>query len=236
MPVTRVGWKHDAVEVRAGGRLFSARAIILTLPLGVMLARPPRRGAVRFDPPLRAKRKVIAKMGIGHVVRITLRFDGRRWKRILPGVLRGTARGGFGFIHSRMAGVPVWWSLGRAPVLTGWAGGPMAAKLARRSRRGVFEKALASLGALLGVTRRELRRIVTAWEFHNWSRDPYSRGAYSFITAGHERAAEKLREPMRRTLFFAGEATAGGGEAGTVHGALTSGLRAAEEVRAALRK
>jgi monoamine oxidase len=76
---------------------------------------------------------------------------------------------------------------------------------------------------------------VVAWETHNWSRDPFSRGAYSFITAGHEDAAKKLREPVQHTLFMAGEATADSEEIGTVHGALASGLRAAKEVGAALR-
>jgi monoamine oxidase len=39
---------------------------------------------------------------------------------------------------------------------------------------------------------------------------------------------------MQATLFFAGEATADGEEVGTVHGALSSGVRAAKEVIAAL--
>ena len=80
------------------------------------------------------------------------------------------------------------------------------------------------------------RSAVVAWETHNWSRDPFSRGAYSFIVAGQENAAEKLRQPVQDTLFFAGEATADGEEIGTVHGALASGLRAAEEAGAALKK
>jgi monoamine oxidase len=71
---------------------------------------------------------------------------------------------------------------------------------------------------------------------HNWSRDHFSRGAYSFPSAGHDEGPAKLAEPLRDTLFFAGEATASGEEIGTVHGALASGLRAAKEVLAVSRR
>jgi monoamine oxidase len=65
---------------------------------------------------------------------------------------------------------------------------------------------------------------------HDWTRDPFSRGAYSFTAAGQDLAGRELRRPVAGTLFFCGEATAEGAEVGTVHGALRSGLRAAREV------
>ena len=49
-------------------------------------------------------------------------------------------------------------------------------------------------------------------------------------------ASEWLREPVQDTLFFAGEATADGEEIGTVHGALSSGLRAAADAIPAVMK
>jgi len=44
-------------------------------------------------------------------------------------------------------------------------------------------------------------------------------------------AAEALRNPVENTIYFAGEALAGG-HMGTVHGAIESGIRAAECVAA----
>lgn len=231
--VSCIEWKRGAVTAHAGRDRFTARAVIVTLPLGVLQAKARERGAVAFEPRLRARENVIARMGMGHVIRLTLRFDARVWRTLVPSKLRRT-RGGFGFIHSCVEGVPVWWALTAKPVLTGWAGGPAALALAGRSKGGVREKALSSLGRILGVSKKALRGALVDCETHNWSRDPFSRGAYSFTAAGAEDAAERLRAPVQDTLFFAGEATADGEEVGTVHGALASGLRAAAEVRSAI--
>ena len=232
-PVRSIRWRRGAVEVQARGGKFTGAAAVVTLPLGVLQARRGQRGAVRFEPALRARQKLLSRMHMGHVIRLTLRFTAHAWRALLPEILR-RSRGGFGFIHSRVEGVPVWWALSSEPILTGWAGGPDARELANRSKCGIFEKALSSLAEVFGVPKTRLGGAVIDYATHNWSRDPFSRGAYSFIAAGQDDASEKLRQPIADTLFFAGEATADGAETGTVHGALASGMRAAKEVRIAL--
>jgi monoamine oxidase len=69
---------------------------------------------------------------------------------------------------------------------------------------------------------------------YDWLSDPFSRGAYSYVTVGAKRARNVLARPIDKTLFFAGEATDTFGQASTVAGALASGQRAAREVLAAL--
>lgn len=232
-PVRTVRWSRGNVIVQTPKGNFEAHAAVVALPLGVLQAKASQRGAVRFEPALRAKAKVFAKMGSGHVIRILVRVDARKWRQLLPDAIRRAGADRFGFIHSRTAGIPVWWSLYPDSIVTGWAGGPAALALKDRTPRVIFEQALVSLARLLGVSGKRLRSAVRGWETHNWSRDPFSRGAYSFVSAGHDDAAEKLREPEQGTLFFAGEATADGEEIGTVHGAIASGIRAAEAVAAA---
>jgi monoamine oxidase len=229
-PVDTLEWRRGSVTVQAAARTFAAAAAVVTLPLGVWQARPPERGAVRFLPALRDKERILGRVHMGHVVRLTLRFGRPEWRRILPVVLRRAGREGFGFVHSRIDGVPVWWNLSGKPLLTGWAGGPAAIALSHRSTGGILERAVKSLSEIFGVPKAPLRAAIAGWAIHNWSRDPYSRGAYSFIAAGQEDAARRLRAPLQETLFFAGEATADGAEVGTVHGALSSGVRAAQEV------
>ncbi len=76
---------------------------------------------------------------------------------------------------------------------------------------------------------------VAAWNY-NWTADPFTRGAYSFATAGFENAPQEFARPIARTIFFAGEATADRLELGTVHGALASGERAAQGILSSLGK
>jgi monoamine oxidase len=83
-------------------------------------------------------------------------------------------------------------------------------------------------GARAGVAQRLQAAFV-----HDWQADPFARGAYCYVKVGGRAARERLSEPLRGTLYFAGEAAAIGGESGTVAGALQSGERAAEQVLAA---
>ena len=71
---------------------------------------------------------------------------------------------------------------------------------------------------------------------HNWRRDPCARGAYSYVAVGGRKARDALAAAIDNTLFFAGEATADGGEGGTVEGALASGERAARQILSVLER
>jgi len=72
--------------------------------------------------------------------------------------------------------------------------------------------------------------LLEAYYCHDWQRDPYARGAYSYVLTGGTQARAALARPLHDTLFFAGEATDIKDESGTVAGALESGARAADEV------
>ena len=64
---------------------------------------------------------------------------------------------------------------------------------------------------------------------HDWSNDPYSLGAYSYILVNGIKGWQKAKE-IEQTLFFSGEGLATGSSRGTVHGAFVSGISAAEKV------
>ena len=233
--VRTIEWAQGEVRVGTTTRRFRARAAIVTLPLGVLKANARQRGGVRFSPVLRDKQRVISRMAVGQVIRISFRFADRDWPVLVPIALQHQPNG-FGFIHAQVTGVPVWWSLAGDHTVTGWAGGPAAAALAKLSRRRICDRALSSLSQVLGTPKRVLVRSLRGTATHNWSNDPFSRGAYSFTAVGMEAGAEALRAPVKNTLFFAGEATADGEEIGTVHGAYASGLRAGTEAVAAFNR
>ena len=112
-------------------------------------------------------------------------------------------------------------------MLTAWAGGPAAERLAGTSDRELLGLAIESLAAGLGLGHEEVRRRMREHWWHDWGADRFARGAYSYVGVGGTRAHEVLSRPVERTLFFAGEATCGDGLNATMEGALRSGRRAA---------
>jgi monoamine oxidase len=139
------------------------------------------------------------------------------------------------FFTARGVDVPVWWTPFpvRAGLAIAWAGGPAAIELGRAPRDAV-PRTIASLADTFGLERRMVRRHVVATFHHDWCGDPFARGAYSYVLVGGSDAAETLSRPLRRTLFFAGEATDAEGRTGTVHGAIATGHRAAAQAARAL--
>lgn len=233
--VTRVAWGGDGVVIQArglwGGAVppVRARAALVTVSLGVLQARPPAPGAIRFDPPLPpAKRRAIARLAIGNVVKILARFragfgDGP-FRKIAPATT---------FVHLPGAAVPTWWVAAPRPstCLVGWTAGPAAGQLHAKSPGDVVDVALRGLAAGLGIRPRDLAADLEDARVFDWAADPFARGAYSWLPVGALDGPAALAAPVADRLFFAGEATDLGGDPGTVHGALNSGARAAQEIR-----
>jgi monoamine oxidase len=216
---SRVQWSPGAVEVECASsglvERIRAKALILTIPIGVWKA-----GAIEFVPALREKEEPLSLIEAGHVVKIAFRFRERFWPPL-------------NFLHSSNRHMPTWWTTEpfRAPILTGWAGGHAADALLTEGEEAMLDRALDAMSAVFRVPRRRLDSLLVATYTHDWQRDPFSRCAYSYAAVGGHEAHAALAKPLRKTLFFAGEATSGD-ETGTVAGAIASGLRAAREFAA----
>ena len=228
--VKAVRWKRGTVEVEGitRGKPFREKAprAIITLPLGVLQLPPRAAGAVRFAPALVEKRPALRGLAPSPVVRVALLFRTAFWEKIDQGRYANAV-----FFRALHAAFPSFWTAipARAPLLIAWAGGPNAMRLAGAKKPAIIRKALAGLEALFGVKADIGEQFQSAW-VHDWQRDPYARGAYSYVTVGGYGARKALAAPLRDTLFFAGEAADFEGEHGTVAGALQSGTRAAREL------
>jgi len=232
-PVHRIRWSRGAVEVAGEfcGAAFALHAprVLITLPLGVLQQPAGAAGAVHFSPALAAKRAALEGLASGPIIKLLLRFAESFWETLHEGRFRDA-----GFFHVQNAPFPTFWTPApaRAPLLTAWAGGPRALRLAEGATPpGIVRQALASLEALFGEGV-DIASELRAYYYHDWQQDPYARGAYSYVTVGASEARQVLAQPIEDTLFFAGEAT-DAEEEGTVTGALQSGVRAAREVLAA---
>jgi monoamine oxidase len=93
----------------------------------------------------------------------------------------------------------------------------------------LLEQALDSLATIFNVPRREIEAQLESSYVHNWRDDPFTRGAYAYVPVNGLDDQRILAQPVDDKLFFAGEATSVG-HIGTVHGAIQSGQRAAQEI------
>lgn len=203
---------HGATSV------LEADHAVVTLPLGVLKA-----GDVRFAPALpETHLAAIGRLGMGLMNKVWLTFPRRFWgdadwiNRAAEPVGRFTQ-----FFAPRTP----------TPMLAAFHTGACARALEALGDDETVAAALAALRATYGPD------VPAPTEAHvtRWSRDPFARGAYSFVAAGatpDDRAA--LATPLGRSVFFAGEATHTGYPS-TVHGAYLSGLAAAKAVRRATR-
>jgi monoamine oxidase len=228
--VQEVRWKRDEVVITAvrhgNAGEFAARRAIVTLPLGVLQLPVEAPGGVRFVPALASKQQALLGLATGPVIKLLLRFRTPFWEEVDDGRYADAA-----FFHAPGAAFPTFWTMLplRAPLLTAWAAGPAAARLASASKDTVVDAALRCLTKLLSGRDRCLREFQAAY-LHDWQADPCARGAYSYVVAGGAHARASLAQPLDDTLFFAGEATDTGGESGTVAGALASAKRAVEQL------
>ena len=226
---TEVRWEAGRVSVRARvgsgteTEAFRARALIVSVPVGVLKAPAEEIGGIRFTPEIVRHRRALDRLDMGSVVKMTLRFRERTWGDEAD------------FFHDARAAFPTWWTRAPldTPVITAWAGGPAAEAMRGLGEREVLGAALSTLAALLGERRSRLERLLEACAFQDWQADPFSRGAYSYVLVNGTSAQRALAHPLEGTLFFAGEAT-DAEQTGTVSGAIASGRRAAREVLSAL--
>jgi monoamine oxidase len=221
-----VRWRPGSVAIdTSAGHSLRASAAVVTVPLPLLDPPSDEPAALRIVPRLDDKLAAVPLLHMGPVVKVVLAFARPFWQDI-PG-LEGAL-----FLHAYERPVPTWWlpvdpSL---PLLTGWAGGPFAARLAGTRYETLIDLAVGSAAEAFGVPRAEVAARLEATYFHDWTADRLSRGAYTYVGVGGSEAWRTLAAPVAGTLFFAGEATCGGGYNATMEGALRSGRRAAAEV------
>jgi monoamine oxidase len=240
--VERVEWTRDGVSVwsrRAHdltSTIIEARAAIVTVPLGVLLAPPGEPGAITFAPPLPILDRAPSRLAMGSVVRVNVLFRERWWTERLRAAPKDASLASMSFLHGDSDVFPVWWSQYpmHTPVLIGWTGGPAALRLSQESADEIQGLALKALASNLRVTRQRVASQVEAFWMHDWQGDPFARGGYSYALVGGAEFASRLARPIERVIWIAGEAADPEGANGTVHGAIGSGRKAGLAVAKAL--
>ncbi|XP_058218111.1 polyamine oxidase 2-like isoform X3 [Rhododendron vialii] len=213
--VTKIMRRHNGVKITVDdGRTFIADAAIVAVPLGVL-----KSNSIKFEPRLPEwKEAAIADLGVGIENKIILHFENVFWPNVeFLGVVAETSYGCSYFLNLHKA-------TGHS-VLVYMPAGQLARDIEKMSDETAANFAFIQLKKILPNASTPIHYLVS-----RWGTDVNSLGSYSYDAVGKPHDLyEKLRVPVDN-LFFAGEATSVD-YPGSVHGAYSTGLMAAEDCR-----
>ncbi|XP_028121404.1 polyamine oxidase 2 [Camellia sinensis] len=213
--VKKIVRRYNGVKVTVeDGRSFIADAAIVTVPLGVL-----KSNTIKFEPRLPEwKESAIADLGVGIENKIVLHFENVFWPNVeFLGVVAETSYGCSYFLNLHKA-------TGHS-VLVYMPAGKLALDIQKMSDEAAASFAFKQLKKILPDASAPIQYLVS-----RWGMDENSLGSYSYDAVGKPHDLyERLRIPVDN-LFFAGEATSVD-YPGSVHGAYSTGLMAAEDCR-----
>lgn len=217
--VTAVTWTKNRVEIQCGKNKYLGQKLIVTVPLGVLkkerisfLPRPPQLDQLDC-------------LQVGHVQKLIFKFKDRFWEKLSAKPIS--------FLHtSAEFYFPTWWTFQplRTNYLVAWQGGPKALEMATWSKEKLIETAFKTLSALTRKNKKWLKSEMVSCEYHNWTKDIYAEGAYSYVSKDGLDVSKQLSRPNENTIFWAGEALQPDSARASVHGAIQSGKKAATEL------
>ncbi|KAM7266193.1 hypothetical protein ACFE04_004090 [Oxalis oulophora] len=213
--VNKIRRRYNGVEVVVeDGSTFVADAAVVTVPLGVLKSK-----RIQFEPKLPDwKESAIDELGIGIENKIIMHFEKVFWPNVeFLGVVAETSYGCSYFLNLHKA-------TGHS-VLVYMPSGQLARDIQKMSDEAAANFAFLQLKKILTDASPPIQYLVS-----RWGSDIDSLGSYSYDRVGKPHDLyEMLRNPVDN-LFFAGEATSSSFP-GSVHGAYSTGLMAAEDCR-----
>jgi monoamine oxidase len=211
-----VALSADGVRLETNAGPLQARAVILTVSTAVLAS-----GMIRLPSGLDPWREAARQLPLGRNEKLFLALSpaaGLEEETLLMGDPHDVATGTY-YIR------PFGW-----PVIECFLGSFGAKRFAQDGAAAGFAHAIEQLASLLGNDiRPHLRPLIAS----NWTATPWIGGGYSCALPGAAAQRQILARPFEDRLFFAGEATHAT-DFSTAHGALASGIRAADEALAAL--
>lgn len=213
--VSKITQRYNKVIVTIdNGTNFVADAVIITVPLGVLKAN-----LIKFEPELPEwKASAISDLGVGIENKVALRFDKVFWPNVeVLGMVAQTSYSCGYFLNLHKA-------TGN-PVLVYMAAGRFAYDIEKLSDEEVVNLVMCQLRKMLPEAVQPVQYLVS-----HWGTDPNSLGSYSCDLVGKPADLyERFCAPVEN-LYFAGEAACTD-HSGSVHGAYSSGIAAAEDCR-----
>jgi monoamine oxidase len=223
------GWEAKRIDytdptcvrvTNSKNEVLVGRQVIVTVPLKIL-----QDGDIEFVPPLpSAKQKAINSLIMEAGMKIFLKFSKAFWPDHHRAVICGDTP------------IPQFWTYGQSiPVITGFLTGEQAQLLSdTRSQNQIAQIFVKQLDTIYSTddNRQPASDAFVDFKIQDWTKERFIRGSYSAPQVHSEGARIELAKPVGKVLFFAGEAT-NMNAAATIHGAMVSGRRAADEAIAA---
>ena len=217
-----------SIEVLTASGKYCSEKLIIAVPLGVLQCTKKVKSFIKFPSSLNNHLRVAREMGNGGVIKFLLEFDKAFWlqedfleKRNIPAP---------SYIFADTI-IPTWWMQypSKAPLLTGWSGGPSSYAMKNYSAEKFKELLLTSLSSIFSMPAKEIEKRLKHYKIMNWIKEPHIVGGYSYPTLKTKAAQHILREPYNNSVYFAGEYLAKNSSS-TVEAALQSGMYVAEQI------
>ena len=222
---TATGIDHSGDKVKISfeeeGDPEEVDKLVLALPLSAVKQR------VSFTPALpKEKLDALAKMESSGCLKIFLRLNERVWSDRLRYLYFPTA-------ISKVVAHPT------EHILMGYVFGDRVGSFLENGEAKAAEIFIQMLDGFFGQEQVSNRLVSSSGggevKIYSWAENsedvPHIREAYSYVRTGETNVRTMLARPLdNKKLFFAGEYTHDKGHAGTVHGAMETGYRAAVEV------
>ncbi len=210
--VTAIDWSGPLLRIDCSDGRIEARAVIVTLPTGVLA-----RDALRFTPSLPAVyTEAFAGVPLGVVNKVFFRLGQGQFADGISRHFIGsdqTVRTCSYLVHPA-----------EQPLLCAFFGGDLSWELEQRGELAQFAR-----DELRGIFGVEFVNALGASLATAWGADALARGSYSAALPGKAHCREVLARPVTPQLLFAGEACSIQ-HYGTLHGAWLSGVAAAEQL------
>ncbi len=211
-PVTAIDHSGARIKIGTAQGMLTAEQVIVTLPTALLAEE-----AVTFSPALPDKVEAARGLPLGLADKLFMSLDGAEEFEAGSRVIGRTDRAATATYHFRPFG---------RPMIEAYFGGDNARALEQGGEQAFFDFAVTELTGLIGSGfARRLAPIAGHW----WGADPFARGSYSSALPGQAGCRAILAMPVDDRLFFAGEACSPH-DFSTAHGALLSGLEAAEHL------
>ena len=214
----RIDRRGSRLQVETPRGAIGADAVIVTLPSNVIAEQPDL-----FLPALPAKTEAAAGLPLGLADKLFLSLAGAE-------EFEQDSRA-FAHTNSTATAAYQFRPFGR-PMIEAYFGGALAAELEKGGAAAFFDFAVAELVGLFGA---DFSRRVALLNLHCWGSDPLARGSYSYAKPGKADCRAALAAPVDDRIFFAGEACSRS-DYSTAHGAFLTGVGAADQAIAALRR